>query len=48
MKKIRIYMLYLLQLFIIGIFVLVLLGDRMQIGRKNFFENEMFSELVCI
>ncbi len=47
MKKIRIYMLYLLQLFIIGIFVLVLLGDRMQIGRKNFFENEMFSENVC-
>ncbi len=47
MKQVRIYILYLLQLFVIGIFVLVLLGDRIQIGKKNYFENEMFSEYVC-
>ncbi len=46
MKKIRIYLLYLMQLFIIGVFVLVLLGDQIQVGRKNYFENEMFSENV--
>lgn len=46
MKKMKIYMLYLLQLFIIGVFILVLLGDHIQMGKKNFFENEMFTEHV--
>lgn len=46
MKKLKIYMLYLLQLFIIGIFILVLLGDKIQVGKKNYFENEMFTKYV--
>ncbi len=39
-------LLYLFQLTFIGVFLLVLLGYRFQTDKKNFFENEMFSENV--
>lgn len=46
MKKMKVYTLYLMQLVIIGIFILVLSGDRIHMGQKNYFENEMFTEHV--
>lgn len=46
MKKLKFYLLYLLQLLIIGVFILVLLGAYIQMGKKNYFENEMFTENV--
>lgn len=46
MKSRKIYILYGLQCFFIGMLVLVLLGYRMQARRNGFFENELFSENV--
>lgn len=49
MKSVKgktIYVLYLFQLILIGIFVLVLFGYQFQTARKTFFENEMFTENV--
>lgn len=46
MKKMKLYLLYLLQLFVIGVFILVLLGAYIQMGKKNYFANEMFTENV--
>ncbi|MBR3058566.1 MAG: ABC transporter permease [Clostridiales bacterium] len=46
MKSRKIYILYVLQCFFIGILVLVLLGYKMQAERKGFLDNEMFSENV--
>ena len=46
MKSRKIYILYGLQCFFIGMLVLVLLGYRMQARREGFFENELFSENV--
>ena len=42
----KIYLLYLLQLFFIGLLALVLLGYQMSSQKKDFFENEMFSPYV--
>ena len=42
----KIYLLYLFQLFFIGLFALVLLGYKMTSQKKDFFENEMFSSHV--
>lgn len=42
----RIYILYVFQLFFIGLFMLVLLGYRLETTKKTFFENEMFSPAV--
>ena len=46
MKTGKFYFLYLVQLFMIGIFALVLLGYSIKTGEKDFFENEMFSKSV--
>lgn len=42
----RIYILYVFQLFFIGLFMLVLLGYWLETTKKTFFENEMFSPAV--
>ncbi len=46
MKSRKIYILYVLQCFFIGLLVLVMLGYKMQVERKGFLDNEMFSENV--
>jgi len=40
------YLLYTLQIFFIGLFVLVLIGYNLQIAEKSFLENRMFSKNV--
>lgn len=47
MRKIPgVYILYALQIFLIGIFILVLLAYNLQVTEKSFLENRMYSENV--
>lgn len=45
-KTFKMYWLYIMQLTIIGIFVLVLVAYNLQVSEKSFFENRMYSENV--
>ena len=46
MKTGKIYVMYLVQLVLIGTFVMILLGYGIRTKEKDYFENEMFSEAV--